>query len=143
MNKIDQPDCLETEEAERLENVTAAAHPAPFSWESVRVPLAFLTVLLIWSTTPLAIAKSVGGVPFTSAIIENEYRRYILCLGAHVAISPIAIDFYNKASLSHQRRFNLRIDELDLYRSSNYSVGLDSGSIWPFTDHHGAVRIAF
>ena len=88
MNKIDQPDCLETEEAERLENVTAAAHPAPFSWESVRVPLAFLTVLLIWSTTPLAIAKSVGGVPFTSALLRMSigatFCVLVLMLRSHL-----------------------------------------------------------
>ena len=40
----------------------------PHSPTKLAIGLAFIGVLLIWTTTPLAIAKSVGSTPFTSAL---------------------------------------------------------------------------
>ncbi len=65
-------------------------------WAKLQIPVGFLVVLIIWSTTPLAIAKSVGGVPFTSALLRMSigaaFCVIILLLRKH----PLPINEHTK-----------------------------------------------
>lgn len=73
--------------------------PKWYAWDNLQVPVAFLVVLIIWSTTPLAIAKSVGGVPFTSALLRMSigaaFCVIVLLLRSHpLPMSPLVLRLY-------------------------------------------------
>ena len=75
----------------------------------LQIACAFLVVLVIWSTTPLAIAKSVGGLPFTSALLR-------MTIGAAFCVLVLLVRS-KKILLTRQAKILYAIGGVSIYGS--------------------------
>ncbi|NNM69805.1 MAG: DMT family transporter [Gallionella sp.] len=64
------------------------------------LPFAFLTVILIWSTTPLAIKWSAQGAGFSFAVLSRMTLGVLLCM-ALLAVLRIRLPLHNRALHSY------------------------------------------
>ena len=107
------------------------------------VPAAYLGVILIWSTTPLAIQWSAQGASFSFAVMARMLIGLAICLLLLFAtrtafpFTPAARRLYAISGLSI-----VRVDAAHLLGGAAHSVGADFGHLRAVAAGHRRVRRA-